>query len=98
MTDNATGQALDGRVEVLAAESTYTAVPHAYKAVPTDPRLGDFHRILQPGIYSMTCRAEGYAPLTIENIVVAADATTEIDCSLVSIEGRQHRRPFGGPS
>jgi uncharacterized repeat protein (TIGR01451 family) len=67
-------------VTVTATASTSVPVPHVYQAVYTDPEAGDFHRILQPGTYTVTCNAPGYTSTTIEGVVVNADTATVADC------------------
>ncbi len=36
----------------------------------TDATLGDVHRLVEPGTYDLTFWANGYAPTTLENVVV----------------------------
>ena len=60
MTDQASGTPLDGTVTATCTASATIAVPHPYQAVFTDPVAGDFHRVLQPGTYTVTCKAAGY--------------------------------------
>ncbi|OBS64619.1 hypothetical protein A6R68_06849, partial [Neotoma lepida] len=48
----------------------------------TTGRFGDFHRLLIPGIYNLTAVSTGYAPLTINNIMVKEGPATETDFSL----------------
>jgi len=62
MTNAATDQPLDGTVTATctATASPYVTVPHVYKAVLTDPDVGDFHRVLEPGTYTIECEAPGY--------------------------------------
>jgi hypothetical protein len=80
MTDLNTGAPLDGTVAVTATASADIAVPHAYQAIYTDPVAGDFHRVLQPGTYTVVCSAPGYMPTTITGVVVTADTKTVADC------------------
>ncbi len=82
MTDADTGLPLDGTVTATATASPTLPVPHEYKAVYTDPVAGDFHRVLQPGTYTILCEAPGYAPATVPGLVVAADARTTAGCAL----------------
>lgn len=48
----------------------------------TDPDVGDYHRMLLPGTYSLTFTAPGYAPRTVSNISVAASPATRVDITL----------------
>ena len=82
MTDQATGAPLDGNVAVTNTASPNFPVPHDYQAVFTDPVAGDFHRVLQPGTYTVVCTAPGYMTTTIPGVVVAADTTTVADCAM----------------
>lgn len=52
--------------------------------VYTDPDVGDYHRMLLPGTYSITVSAEGYVPQSINNIVVVDSQATRVDVQLVS--------------
>ena len=82
MTDQVTGAPLDGTVTATATASADIPVPHAYQAVYTDPVAGDFHRVLQPGTYTILCSAAGYMPTTITGIAVGADAKTIVNCPM----------------
>ena len=84
MTDQASGAPLDGTVTATCTASASIPVPHPYKAVYTDPVAGDFHRVLQPGTYTVTCKATGYLDTVIAGVVVTADAKTSCDCPMVS--------------
>ncbi len=80
MKDQSSGTILDGTVTATATASTYTSVPHVYKEVYTDPVAGDYHRILQPGTYTIECNATGYPTYTVEGVEVSADTSTFVDC------------------
>ncbi|MBZ5639050.1 MAG: DUF2817 domain-containing protein [Acidobacteriia bacterium] len=82
MTDQSTGAPLDGTVAVTATASADVPVPHAYQAVFTDPLAGDFHRILQPGTYTVVCNAPGHMTTTLTGVVVTADTATVADCPM----------------
>jgi len=45
----------------------------------TDPQVGDYHRMLLPGTYTLTFAAPGYFNRTVENVVVGAAGTTRVD-------------------
>ena len=47
----------------------------------TDPDVGDYHRMLLPGTYSLTFTAAGYDPITVDNVVVNSGAATRLDVS-----------------
>ncbi len=80
MYDQTTLAKLDGTVTATATDSAYTSVPHVYKEVYTDPVAGDYHRILQPGIYTIECECAGYPAYTVEGVEVTADTSTFTDC------------------
>jgi hypothetical protein len=83
MTDQVTGAPLDGTVTVTATASSSIPVPHSFQAVFTDPVAGDFHRLLQPGTYTVLCSAPGYVTTTITGVVVNADTKTVTDCAMI---------------
>jgi hypothetical protein len=82
MTDAVTGLPLDGTVTATATASPSIAVPHPYQPIFTDPVAGDFHRVLQPGTYTIVCSAPGYMPTTITGLVVSADTKTFANCPM----------------
>ena len=50
----------------------------------TDPTLGDFHKMIQPGTYSLRISANGYTPKIINNVVVPSTGSINIgDVKLV---------------
>ena len=85
MTDQATGAPLDGTVTVTATASSTIPVPHVYQMIYTDPVAGDFHRVLQPGTYTVVCSAPGYMTTTITGVVVNADTKTIANCAMVGL-------------
>ncbi len=48
----------------------------------TDPDVGDYHRILDPGTYSLTFSAAGYLPQTFPGVVVSAGAAAVLNVQL----------------
>ncbi len=82
MTDQFTGAPLDGTVTVTATASPDIPVPHVYQAVYTDPVAGDFHRVLEPGTYTVVCNAPSYMTTTLTGVVVTADTETFADCAM----------------
>lgn len=50
--------------------------------VYVDPHFGDYHRVLLPGVYTVTATANGYFPQTIHDVEVFEDSTTLLDFSL----------------
>jgi hypothetical protein len=82
MTDQTSGAPLDGTVIATCTASDTVSVPHPYQAVYTDPVAGDFHRVLQPGTYTVTCKAAGYLDTVIPGVVVTADTKTSCNCPM----------------
>lgn len=84
MTDQSSGAPLDGTVTATctATSSPYVTVPHVYKDVLTDPDVGDFHRVLEPGTYTIECNSSGYPATTVTGVVVNADQATIVDCQM----------------
>jgi subtilisin-like proprotein convertase family protein len=56
----------------------------------TDPDVGDYHRVLTPGTYSVEVSAGGYDPLTIPGVVVTSGAATILDIELGTLSTRLH--------
>ncbi len=48
----------------------------------TDPVLGDYVRVLQPGTYTVRVEANGYEPTTVTGVQVQAGQLTRLDVSL----------------
>lgn len=48
----------------------------------TDPQVGDYHRLLMPGSYTVTISADGYETLVFPNVVVNAGPATVVDAQL----------------
>lgn len=65
----------------------YARVTVAGNAQPvfTDPDVGDFHRMLLPGIYTLTVDAPGYVPQTFPNVVVNDGPATRLVVALQPI-------------
>jgi len=72
VTATDTGQPLSAKVSVAGNAH------HVF----TDPDIGDYHRMLLPGTYSLTFTAPGYVPGTVSNIAVAATPATRVDITL----------------
>ncbi len=74
VTDGLTGQPLDAEVDVVQIG----------KIVRTDPDVGDYHRLLLAGSYTLTCHAEGYFDQAWPITVVSGTATIQ-DCALMPL-------------
>lgn len=71
--DSATAQPLQATIRVVgSARDTFT-----------DPEVGDFHRILLPGSYTLEVSSAGHATARIDEVVVSASApATRVDVDL----------------
>ncbi len=69
--DGVTGAPLDATVDVVEIG----------KIVRTDPDVGDYHRLLLPGTYTLHCHADGYLDQYWPVTVVDGPATVQ-DCAL----------------
>ncbi|MFH1314665.1 MAG: M14 family zinc carboxypeptidase [Candidatus Eisenbacteria bacterium] len=52
----------------------------------TDPDVGDYHRILNPGSYSLEFSCPGYVTKQVPGVVVTADSATVLDVELAVAE------------
>jgi carboxypeptidase D len=77
VTDAQTGRPLSAQVLVQGNS----------QPVFTDPDVGDFHRMLLPGTYTITISAQGYNSRTIPNVAVFSSSTTRLDVGLLSLAG-----------
>ncbi len=48
----------------------------------TDRAVGDYHRLLLPGVYALTFSAPGHMPRRVENVIVSEGNATRLDVSL----------------
>jgi len=63
----------------LAASVTVVGRDHK---VYTDPQIGDYHRMVLPGSYSLQVEATGYDPATVTGIAVGSGAAMRADVAL----------------
>ncbi len=83
----ATARGVHGRVTDLATGAPISAqvdVREVGKVIRTDPDVGDFHRMLLPGSYTITFTALGYQPKTVNGVSVVGLASTWLDVQLQS--------------
>ena len=80
-------QPLTARVEVLGVDREFDG-----SIVRTDENVGDYHRLLLPGLYDLRFEAIGYQPREIYGIAVADGPATVID---VELHQQRIRRPTG---
>ncbi len=63
----------------------------------SDSAVGDYHRLLLPGTYSVIARAPGYYPDTVSNVIVTDSTATRVDIALqptaTSVSGRSSDMP-----
>jgi carboxypeptidase D len=74
--DRAAGQPLYAEVRVAGNDHP----------VYTDPEVGDYHRMLLPGVYTLEYSAPGYVPKTIADLVVTDGEATRADVSLIDAD------------
>lgn len=72
VTDANSGQPLAATVKVLEIG----------KDVYTDPDIGNYHRMLLSGTYTVQFLSEGYVPQTFYNVQVVADSATRLNVQL----------------
>ncbi|UCD75479.1 MAG: carboxypeptidase regulatory-like domain-containing protein [Phycisphaerales bacterium] len=72
VTDAYTGLPLAATVTVLGRDHE----------IYTDPDVGDYHRMLLPGVYDLTFESEGYDPVTITGVTVYEGNATVLDVAL----------------
>jgi len=72
VTDSVTGEPLLARMEIEPAGAP----------VYTDADVGDYHRILLPGHYSITAHSPGYLSQTMEDVMVGNEGHLELNFSL----------------
>lgn len=72
--DSLSGQPLFARVELLAPPRWITY---------TQPEVGDFHKMLPPGSYTLKVAANGYVPKVFENVVVPDTGVISLEVPLV---------------
>ena len=77
ITDSVTGSPVRGAVFV-----------NAYYPVFTDPIVGDYHKYVLPGTYSITVKASGYETKTITGITVPSEGSIVTNFELAPAEGR----------
>lgn len=75
VTDSATGQPLYAKVFITGHDMDSS---HVYANLP----VGDYHRFLKAGSYSLTFSASGYPSKTLRNIAVSDKNTVRLDVQL----------------
>lgn len=75
VTDSVTG---------LPLEATVTVIGHDFdnSEIQTDPKVGDYHRMLEAGIYDLEFSAPDYIPKTFYNVVIINNHAAIINVEL----------------
>jgi carboxypeptidase D len=72
ITDAATGEPVYAQVTIEGNT----------QPVFSDPGVGDYYRLLLPGLYTVTVDASGYAPQTISGLIVETGSATRLNFEL----------------
>ncbi len=56
----------------------------------TDPDIGDYHRMILPGSYTVEVTADGYDPVIFPGVVVSAGPATVFNIELGTLSARLH--------
>ncbi len=80
------GTVIDTEGKPLSASVTIPDHDIDNSFVVTDPDVGDYHRLLSPGTYTLTVEAEGYKAQTVENIEVTEDQSITVNFILENEE------------
>lgn len=76
--DAQTGQPVNGAVRTEGF----------HHLVFSDAAVGDYHRVLLPGTYTLWFYAPGYVPQRVTNVVVGSGAATRLDVALQPVSTR----------
>ena len=87
LVTDAAGAPLAATVEVLGVDRESDG-----STVRTDPAVGDYHRLLLPGLYDLRFEAAGFLAWEIYGIAVTEGGATVVD---VTLDKRLIRRPSG---
>lgn len=74
VTDAATGDPLAAKI----------GIPEIGKGVHTDPDVGDYHRMVEAGAYTLVCSADGYATQTVAGVSASPDTFVVVDFEMES--------------
>ena len=80
------GLVTDSLGNPLDAEITVVDHDFDHSEVYTDPEVGDYHRMLLPGVYDITVSSYAFIPQTITNITVSDTGATRVDVTLQEAE------------
>ena len=80
--DSLTDSLLYARIEFITPERI---------DIYTDPVLGDFHKMIEPGTYTLRISANGYAPKIVDSVIVAPMTSVSVsDILLMPDSNYQH--------
>jgi len=83
------GYGIEGTVTDAVSNSPIPAVIFVNNYYPsyTDPVIGDYHKYVLPGSYSITVWANGYQSQSVNNVLVTANSSTTINFQLIPEPG-----------
>ena len=83
------GYGIEGTVTDAVSNSPIPAVIFVNNYYPsyTDPVIGDYHKYVLPGSYSITVWANGYQSQSVNNVLVIANNSTTINFQLIPEPG-----------
>ncbi len=88
VTSAATGQPLFAKVTVVSPSPSPTPDANHPSTHPvfSDGDLGDYHRQLEPGTYSLKFEAAGYQPKTISGVVIGAKTNSPLTTARLDVQ------------
>lgn len=72
VTDAETGDPIDATI----------SIPQIGKDIYTDPDVGDYHRMVETGTYTVTCSADEYPTQTVYNVSASLDTFVVVNFAL----------------
>lgn len=81
------GLVRDAGLSPLAAHVEVVGRDKEHSHTATDPAVGDYHRMLLPGTYTLRFYAAGHQTLTVPGVTVASGPATRLDVTLESVPG-----------
>ena len=86
ITDADTGQPVLAEVRVQGIDQT----------IYSDPDVGDYHRMLLPGVYTLTFTADDYESRQFSGVQVVDGSTTILDITMTAAEANEDSGDGGG--
>jgi PKD repeat protein len=80
LVTGAGGLPIDARIEVVGHD---TSADNSYAL--TDPDVGDYHRLLLPGTYTVRITADGYHPVEYSGVTVPPNGWAIVDAALLPL-------------